>query len=177
MPSPLTRRALLVTAAVGVTAACTSPSSPPEPPPRPTPDRWPGQQRLPASRAAWAGARPHWTPIRPWPARAQTLAFTAAHASALSETLLPSPTGIRVQPGEQPELGQPCQLERQARTPAALPPGTRAATARALAAALLDAAGAHRAASTSVSADLARLLASVAGSDSALAAKLTRATG
>ena len=175
MPSPLTRRALLVTAAVGVTAACTSPSSPPEPPPRPTPDQ------LARAAAAARETELHGlaaTALDAYPTLAgarQTFAFTAAHASALSETLLPSPTASGSNRASSKSLSSRASASAS-RTQATLPAGTRAATARALAAALLDAAGAHRAASTSVSADLARLLASVAGSDSALAAKLTRAT-
>jgi hypothetical protein len=174
VPAPLTRRALLVIAAVGATAACTSTSAPPEPPPQPTPDQLARaaaaarETELHGLAAAALGAYPTLVGGR------QAIAFTAAHATALSETLVPSPTATRSAIASRSASAAGASASR---TISPLPPGTRSATARSLAAALLDAAGAHRAASMSVSADLARLLASVAASDSALAAKLTRAAG
>jgi hypothetical protein len=175
----LTRRALLVTAAVGVTAACTGPSNPPPPPPRPTPEQLARaaaaarETELHGLAAAALDAYPTLVGAR------QTYAFTAAHAAALSETLVPSPSPSASSPATRSPASRASAsaTATTSRSRSPLAPGTRTATARSLAAALLDAAGAHRAASTSVSPDLARLLASVAASDSALAAKLTRAIG
>jgi hypothetical protein len=94
-----------------------------------------------------------------------TLSFSAQHVQALSETLVPSPdsTAPSSASSSQASPSEPGQNFT-----------SRAAAARGLATALLDAAAAHRAAATSASSDLARLLVSVAASDSALAASLHR---
>jgi hypothetical protein len=171
VPAPLTRRTLLAgLVAAGTTAACTGSSAPPAPPPRPTVDQLARaaavarERELSRLASAALGAYPAMTAAR------TALGFHAEHVRALSETLTPSPTATHSASGSvrvSASTGSPT-------TSASRTTGSRTATARSLAAALLEGADAHRSAAGGVSGDLARLLASIAASDSALAAVLRR---
>jgi hypothetical protein len=168
VPAAVSRRALLAAAlAAAGSAACTSSGSTPPPPlPSPTPPTKEQLTRMAAvarekelgrlARAA-LDANPGMAGAR------STLSFSGQHVQALSETLVPSDSTSSHAAGSQ--TGSSARSQNLA---------SRAASARTLASALLHAAAAHRAAATSADSDLARLLVSVAASDSALAAGLQR---
>ncbi|HTY73441.1 MAG TPA: hypothetical protein VMI11_13615 [Actinomycetes bacterium] len=170
MPAPLTRRAVLAgLLAGGAAAACTAGSSPePEPTPTLTPDQArrvaavARERELGELASAAVAAFPGFLAAR------RTVRFSAEHATALSETLPPSPSA---QPSGSAASAAP-RLPSSSATGSGGPGASRVATARSLATALLDTSDAHRAAAAQASPDLARLLVSVAASDAALAAAL-----
>jgi hypothetical protein len=178
VPVPLTRRALLVGLAAGATAACTgSPSVlAPSPPAAPTADQLAREaaiareQELSRLSAVALAAYPVMTAAR------TALSYHAQHIRALSETLRPSPSSsASVSSSAPPGSASPSVAARASESTSRVT-GSRAATARSLASALVDASDAHRSAVATASPDLARLLASIAGSDAALAAVLRQGT-
>lgn len=170
MPAALSRRAVLAgaLAAAGV-AACTSSGSTPAPSTStpPTPEQL---TRMAAVAREQELGRLAKVALDAYPAMTgakSTVAFTAQHVQALSETLVPSPSVTTSGTGSVSQSHSSGNSQNEV---------NRGAAARSLATALLDAAAAHRAAATSSPGDLARLLVSVAASDSALAAVLQRKT-
>ena len=169
VPAAFSRRAVLAGAfAAAAAAACTSSGSTPTLP-SPVPPTKEQLTRMAAVAREQELGRLAGVALDAYPAMTgakSTVAFSAQHVQALSETLVPPPHISSAEGSASPSLTHSSvQSQNQP---------NRAASARSLATALLDAAAAHRAAATSSPSDLARLLVSVAASDSALAAVLQR---